>query len=170
MRALKKVLHVVDSISEWVGKIDSFLLLVIILATFYEVIVRYFFNHPTSWSNELSSIIFAIYMMLGGAYVLKLNAHVCMDIVSSKFSPRVKALVGIVTYFLGALFLIVLIWKGGERAITTILTNEHSTSVWAPTMIPFRVCLPVGAALFLLQSLAQLVRDFVTLIKGEVVV
>lgn len=164
---VKKILRVVDNISEWVGRIDSFLLLIIILATFYEVIVRYFFKNPTSWSNELSSIIFAIYMMLGGAYVLKNNAHVCMDILSSKFSPRVKALVGILTYFLAFAFLYVLIWKGGERAINTIVTNEHSTTVWAPSMIPFRACLPVGCALFLLQSLAQLVRDFITLFKGE---
>ena len=164
---LKKILHVIDGISEWVGRIDSFLLLIVIGATFYEVIVRYFFHNPTSWSNELCSIIFAIYIMLGGAYIYSHKAHICMDILSSHYSPRVKALVDILTYFLAFSFLFVMTWKGGERMIQTIATNEHSTTVWAPSMIPFRSALPVGCALFLLQTLAQLVRNFLVLIKGE---
>ncbi len=164
---LKKVLKFVDKISEWVGKIDSFLLIVIIFATFYEVIVRYFLHKPTSWSNELSSILFAVYMMLGGCYVLSHDAHVRMDIFSSKFSARTKAIVGVATYFLGFAFLVALTKVGAERAWTTIITNEHSTSVWAPSMIPFRACLPIGCALFLLQSLANFVRDIIIIVKGE---
>jgi TRAP-type C4-dicarboxylate transport system permease small subunit len=164
---LKKVLHCVDKISEYVGKGDSFILMIIIFATFYEVVVRYFLGSPTSWSNELSSIIFAIYMMMGGAYVYLKKGHVTMDILFARFSPRMKALVNILAFIIGAFFLIIMVWKGGERAIDTIITNEHSTTVWAPSMIPFRVCLPLGCLLFLLQALAQFIRDLFVLIKGE---
>lgn len=164
---LKKVLHGIDKISEWIGKIDSYLLLVVIFATFYEVIMRYFIGKPTSWSNELCSHFFAIYMMLGGAYVLMKKGHVTMDILSSRLSPRTKALIEVLTFVIGASFLVVLIWKGGTAAMRTIQINEHSTSVWAPTMIPFRVCLPVGAALFLLQYIAEFIRSLLVVIKGE---
>ena len=164
---LKKVLHGIDKISEYVGKANSFVLLVIIFATFYEVFVRYFLNSPTSWSSELCSNAFAIYMMLGGAYVLYKKGHVTMDIVSSRLSPRAKALVDVLTSFLGFSFLIVLIWKGGEKAVNAIVTNEHSTSVWAPSLIPFRLCLPVGCFFFLLQAIAKFIRDLTILIKGE---
>lgn len=164
---LKKILHGVDKISSFIGKIDSFLLIVIIAATFYEVVVRYFFKSPTSWSNELCSIIFGIYVMLGGCYVHLNKAHVTMDIFSSKFSLRTKALVDIITFVFTFTFLFVMIWKGGQRAIQSIQMNEHSPTVWAPTMIPTRLALPVGCFFFLLQGLAQFVRDIIILIKGE---
>ncbi len=164
---LKKVLHGIDKMNEYIGKADAFILLIIIFATFYEVIVRYFLDSPTSWSNELCSMTFAIYMMMGGAYVYLKKGHVAMDILSGRFSPRTRALVNILTYVIGFAFLYVMVWKGGERAINTILTNEHSTTVWAPSMIPFRLCLPVGCALFLLQTLAQFVRDLLVLVKGD---
>lgn len=163
---LKKILHGIDKINDFIGRIDSYLLIVIILATFYEVIVRYFLKSPTSWSNELCSIIFGIYMMMGGGYVHMKKAHVSMDIFSSKFSVRTKALVDVITFVFTFAFLFILIWKGGQRAIQTIQTNEHSTTVWAPTMIPTRLCLPLGCAFFLLQALAQFIRDIIVLVKG----
>lgn len=164
---LKKLLRGIDKLNDFIGKIDSYLLIIIIAATFYEVIVRYFFDSPTSWSNELCSIIFGIYMMMGGAYVHMKKAHVSMDIFSSKFSVRTKALVDIITFVFTFTFLFVLIWKGGQRTIQTIRMNEHSTSVWAPSMIPTRLCLPLGCAFFLLQALAQFIRDVIVLVKGE---
>lgn len=164
---LKKILKGIDKINDFVGKIDSFLLLIIIGATFYEVIFRYFLKSPTIWSNELCSIIFGIYMMLGGAYVHMKKAHVTMDIFSSKFSVRTKAVVDAITFLFTLVFLGVMIYKGGQRFIQTVRLNEHSTSVWAPTLIPTRLCLPVGCALFLLQALAQFVRDIIVIVKGE---
>lgn len=164
---LKKVLRGIDKMSDWVGKIVAFLLVVIIAATFVEVILRYFFNSPTSWSNELSSILFGIYIIMGGCYVHSKHGHIVMDIFSSKMSPRALAVVEIITFVFAAVFLGALIYKGGQRAIQTIVTNEHSTSVWAPSLIPTRLCLPVGAFLFLLQEIAQLIRSIIILVKGE---
>jgi TRAP-type mannitol/chloroaromatic compound transport system permease small subunit len=164
---LKKILHGIDKLNDFIGKIDSYLLIIIIVATFYEVVVRYFMKNPTSWSNELCSIIFGIYMMLGGGYVHMKKAHVSMDIFSSRFSARTKAVVGIVTSVFTFTFLIVLIWKGGQRAIQTIQMNEHSTTVWAPSMIPTRLALPVGCIFFLLQVIAEFIRNIIILVKGE---
>jgi TRAP-type mannitol/chloroaromatic compound transport system permease small subunit len=164
---LKKLLHGIDKISENVGKADSFLLIIIIFATFYEVIARYFVGKPTSWSNDLSSHVFAVYMTLGGAYVLMRKGHVTMDIVFSRLKPRAKAIIELLTFVVGASFLVVLIWKGGAAAAKAIATNEHATSVWAPSMIPFRLCMPIGAALFLLQYVAGFIRSVIAAVKGD---
>lgn len=164
---LKKILRGIDKLNEYVGKAVSFLLIVIIFATFYEVVMRYFFKNPTKWSNELCAMLFGIYVVLTGGYLLVRKAHVIMDIFSSKFSPKTKAIVDICTYAFTFIFLVVMIWKGGERALQTIRLNEHSTSVWAPTMIPTRLALPVGGVLFLLQSLAEFIRNVMFLVKGE---
>ena len=164
---LKKILRGIDCLSEVVGKVAAYLLVVIIAITFYEVIMRYFLGSPTIWTNELSQHLFAIYMMLAGCYVLKHKAHITMDILSSHYSPRKKAIVDAVTCFLGFVFLGVLIWKGGETALSAIAKNEHSTSVWAPTVIPLKLSLPVGAALFALQYVADTIRNIYMAVTGK---
>lgn len=164
---MKKILKGIDTISEVVGKADAYVLIVIILITFYEVIRRYFLHNPTIWTNELSQHLFAIYMMLAGAYVLKHKAHITMDILSSHYKPRTAAIVGVCTCFLGFVFLGVLIWKGGETAITAIARNEHSTSIWAPTVIPLKLSLPVGCALFALQYIAETIRNIYMAVTGK---
>ena len=164
---MKKILKGIDTLSEVIGRVDAYILLVIIAITFYEVIKRYFLHDPTLWTNELSQYLFAFYMMLGGAYVLKHKAHITMDILSSHYKPRTKALVDAITCFLGFIFLAVLIWKGGQTALTAIARNEHSTTVWAPTIIPFRLSLPIGCILFAIQYLADTIRNFYFAITGK---
>lgn len=164
---LKKALHGVDKLSEWVGQVNAFILIIVIFLTFLEVICRYFFNRPTIWNNELCIHLFGTYMILGGAYVLQKKAHVSMDILSSTFNPRVKAIVELATCFLGIALLAVLIYKGAEKSISAIILNERSTSIWGPSMVPFRIVLPVGSFLFLLQYVANLIRSALVLIKGD---
>lgn len=167
MKILKKILHGIDKISEFIGKIDSFILVIIILIVGFEVVMRYVFKSPTLWVTEGAGFLFGSYIVLGGAYIQLKKSHTAMDILYNKFSTRTKALVDALCFFLLALYCIALIWKGGERAIFAIKTNEHSTSLWAPSLIPIKCALPIGAFFMLLQGIAKWIRDIIVVVKGE---
>jgi TRAP-type mannitol/chloroaromatic compound transport system permease small subunit len=47
MIVLRKILVLIDNISEWTGKIFSFLTLVLMLTVVYDVAMRYLLNRPT---------------------------------------------------------------------------------------------------------------------------
>ncbi len=164
---MKKVLKAIDSINEGVGKVVAFLLPVIFILVTCEVFARYILNRPTLWISEFTTALFGIYFVLAGGYVMKLKAHVSMDIFYVKWPVRVRALVDMLTFVLTATFCIALIWKGGDRALFSISIWEHSTSIWGPPVWWVKACLPIGAFLMLLQVIAKFIRDLMVLVKGE---
>ena len=168
MERTRRILQSIDALSEWTGKAVSFLILGLALVIGYEVVMRYGFNRPTVWVHEFSVMLFGTAMIISGAYVLRFNGHIAMDIVYGMLSERHKAIMDVITFFLLTLpFILVLLWFGGERAWKSLLTLEQDSTQWAPPMYPLRIMLPIGAFLFLLQSLAKLARDFVIIFGGK---
>lgn len=150
----------IDWLSESVGKLSSFLIILLALTVCYDVVKRYLFEQPTVWAQELSAMMFGTFIILGGAYTAKEQTHVNMDILYSHFSQRGRAVLDIITFFILTLpFLGILLWKGGEGAWRSLVTLEHDSTQWSPPLYPFRIMLPLGALLFLLQAIAKLIRD-----------
>ena len=167
MHKVEIILRWIDSTNLWIGKTVSMLILVITGVICYEVFVRYFLHSPTQWAHEISAYTFGVFFMLGGGYTLLLREHVTMDILYSRFSPKGKAILDIVTSLLFFLFISIMIWKGWQQAMLSIGRNEHSTTFWAPPVYPFRTIVPIAAFLVFLQGLAKLIRDFDTAITGR---
>jgi len=164
----KSILSIIDSISEWVGKVFSFLILFLALIVGYEIIMRYVLNRPTIWVHEMSAMTFGTFIILGGAFTARYNGHIGMDIVYGLVSVRKRAILDVISYFILFIPLLgVLIWKGGASAWKSVLILEHDSSQWGPPLYPLRIMLPVGAALYLLQASAKLVRDLIILFGGE---
>lgn len=154
----------IDWLSESVGKMAGLLIVVLALIVSYDVVKRYFFGQPTVWAQEMSAMLFGTFIILGGAYTAKENKHVNMDIFYSRFSARGRAILDIVTFFILTIpFLGILLWKGGEGAWRSVATLEHDSSQWGPPLYPFRIMLPLGALLFLLQAIVKFTRDCRTL-------
>jgi TRAP-type mannitol/chloroaromatic compound transport system permease small subunit len=168
MEKLKRTLSLVDSLNEWVGKVFSFLILILALIVGYEIIMRYVFNRPTIWVHEMSAMLFGTFMILGGAFTARYNGHVGMDIVYGLLSVKKRAVLDVISFFILFVPLLgVLIWKGGASAWKSVAMLEHDSSQWGPPLYPLRIMLPLGAFLFLLQASAKTVRDFIVLFGGD---
>ncbi len=165
---MKRILSLIDSINEWVGKVFSFLILVLALIVGYEIFMRYAMNRPTIWVNEMSAMIFGTFIILGGAFTARYNGHIGMDIVYGVLSVRKRAVLDVISFFVLFVPLLgVLIWKGGASAWKSVMILEHDSSQWGPPLYPLRIMLPVGAFFFLLQASAKLVRDLIVLFGGH---
>lgn len=164
---LEKVLTYIDLVSEWTGKAASYLVLLLTAAISYEVVARYAFNAPTLWAQEVSTYLFGSFFMLGGAYVMRHDGHVRVDMVYSRLSSRRKAIVDLVTFpIFFFLFVGVLVWEGSKMAIWSWSIWEHTQSPWSPPIYPLKTVIPVAALLLLLQGIARYVQDILLLI-GE---
>ena len=168
MRKLASVLSTIDSISEWSGRIISLLIPCIVAVMFYEVVARYAFNAPTVWAYELTIFLFGGCMIIGGAYAHRYSSHVNVDIVYGRLSPRVKAILDLLTATLFFLFVGILLWRGMDFALTSIRNLELTDTLWAPPIYLFKISLPIGAGLIFLQGIAKLIRDLTTAITGRV--
>jgi TRAP-type mannitol/chloroaromatic compound transport system permease small subunit len=160
---IERILKLVDDINDWVGKVLSFGVLAMFVLVITEVIRRYFFNYPSVWGNELTQLIFGMYAVLSGGYILRWDGHVNVDLLYNRFSPKGKAILDIITFFVFLLFCGMLVVYGGSLAWESLTTLEHSQSAWNPPIYPFKVMIPLGAILLLLQGLARLTRNVMVL-------
>jgi len=163
----RSLLKIIDSISEWAGKCTSFLILPGIAVLAWEVISRYVLNQPTMWAHGTSQRLFAIYYVLGGAYVLRYKDHVNVDLIYSRFPLRTKAILDLITSLAFFAFCGVLLWQGLGFALTSLSQLEPDDTPWRAPVYPVKLMIPVGALLILLQGLANFSRNLVTAITGR---
>ena len=167
LKKLKFFLKCIDAISEWVGKGASYLILPGSLILAWEVVSRYGFNNPTMWAHGTSQRIFATYYILAGAYVLRHNQHVTVDIIYNRFSLRTRSVLSVIGSIFFFIFCGVLLWKGIDFAWTSLSMLEPDETPWRAPLYPFKMMIPLGAFLILMQGLAKFIRNLATAITGR---
>ena len=168
MTFLKAFLKFINAVNERVGKLLSYFLFLFFALLFMEVILRYFFNSPTVWANELAQMLFGAYAILAGGYIMLTGGHVNVDILYSRLSQKTRAGLDIFTSVLFFLFCGMLLIYGGSLAWDSLSRFEHSQSAWNPPLYPAKLMIPLAALLLMLQGLAKLIRDIFTVLDIDV--
>jgi TRAP-type mannitol/chloroaromatic compound transport system permease small subunit len=164
---MKTVLKVIDRVSEWTGKISSFLIIAITGVILFEIIARYIFNSPTIWAFETSLSLYGIYVALLGAYVLVTGSHVNVDILYARFSPRTKAGVNLFTWLIFFLWCGALVWMAWIRGYESLMIRESESTAFGCPIYPAKLSLAVGGSLLFLQGVAGYIRDLYTFMTGK---
>jgi len=73
-----------------------------------EVLCRYFLNRPIVWVVEVTEYILVQIAFLAGAWALKNEAHVSVDIVVSHLSEKARAILHFMTSITGTLVCLIL--------------------------------------------------------------
>jgi len=73
---MKKLVQIINSISEFTGQMVKFLVVALIIVLCYEVISRYAFNRPTIWALETSKMLMGTFGACGWAYTYLHDGHV----------------------------------------------------------------------------------------------
>lgn len=168
MERLKKLVRILDSISEWSGRICGWLVLVICGLSIYEVITRRFLGKPTIWTNEMIGYIFCATVLLLMGYTLLYRAHANVDLLYERMSPKTQAIVDIITYIvLVGLFVVIFFINAVRYAGTSWAMMERSPSAFNAYVFPAKTMLPLGAFLLLLQVVSNFIKRVVFLVKGE---
>ncbi len=157
-----------DKLSAWFGKTFGWLIILMTLGMSYEVLVRYVFNAPTSWSLDVSFIMYGTIFMMGGAYTLSRGGHVRGDFVYRLWSVRTQATVDLVLYILfffpGIIALMVTGWKYASRS-----WGYGEVSINSPAGIPiyqFKTIMAIAGALLFIQGIAQCCRCILAIREG----
>lgn len=166
---MNSFLYFVDSLSAWVGKAFGWCIVVLTLATCYEVFVRYVLNAPTTWAFDMSVQMYGALFMMAGAYTLSRDGHVRADVVHRLLPIKVRAGIDLALYILFLLpGVFALIWYGYEFAADSWRYQEVSWSSPARVQIYFfKSLIPVAGVLVLLQGFAESVRCVACLRTGE---
>lgn len=156
----------VETLNAWCGKLAAYLIYPGMLVLVYEVAARYLFNAPTIWAHGVSQRIFAVYFVLGAPYVLLRNGHIRMDMFYSRFSPRIRAIIDLITSPMLLATIFVLVYFGWDFAWTSLKALEKdSTPLHAPLYI-VKIWIPITGVLLLLQAFTNFCRDILTVVSG----
>jgi len=167
MAVIEAYLRFTDWLNAKFAWIVAFMICPMLFIMVWEIVMRYFLNSPSHWAYEVSLFIFGAYIVLGGAYTYLAGGHINVDIVWGRLPPRGRALLDVITSAFAFLYLGVLFWVSLEITINSWQIGETTMSHWKPIYYPLRTTLPVGCFLFLMQVLAQLIRNIGILAKGH---
>lgn len=168
METIRGIVHKIENISEWCGRIFSWFIVAVILLSVFEVFTRRLLGKPTIWTHETLSYLFCASIMLTMAYTLKYKQHVVVDLIYGRLKPKTKAILDVITFvfFLG-FFSVIYVWNGTVFAATSWAMLERTPSAFNFYVFPAKTLLPVGVFLLLLQGLSDFLKNIVFLVKGE---
>lgn len=166
MDLTKKIIKSCDTINEWTGRIFSWIIVPLVLLTVMEVILRRFFNSPTTWSFEVLKQLYALHFMIVAGYGLLYGSHVSVDVFTMTLSQRKKAIVDVISYVLFFFpFCTVCIWQGYSFAARSWAMKETTWSVFAPPVYPIKTVIIITFILLLIQGISEFIKR-IYMIKG----
>jgi TRAP-type mannitol/chloroaromatic compound transport system permease small subunit len=167
--SVQNFLYAIDEISTWVGKLFSWLIIMLMAVVCIEVFKRYILNAPTAWIFDAENMMYGTLFMMCGAYTLAQNAHVRGDFLYSSMRPRMQAGLDLSLYILFFIpGIAALIYSGWTFAAESWQINEHSTvTADGPPVWQFKFIIPFAGAFVMLQGVAEIIRCVVCLRTGE---
>lgn len=154
-----KLARAVTRLNRWIGRIVAWIILPIFALLIVDVAMRYVVGRPAIWTSELAQLVFGVYGVIGGGYLLAERAHVNVDILYGKLPRKRKALLDVATSILFFMFMAVLMYQGIDLAWESAEKLETSQSIWNPPIWPVKLMIPVAGLLLLLQGIVRLVSD-----------
>ncbi len=141
--------------SSW---ISGFLVLATIAITVYEVLSRYLFNEPTEWALDMGVFCLVWLSYASFAYLLREGAHIAVDVLTTNFTRRTRAVWDIGTSIFTIIFCGVLFYLSIPWAIHAAVTREVSAGMLRVPMWPVKIVLPLGTLLLIVWALRDLTR------------
>ena len=138
------------------GVIAGICILAVALSVSYEVVLRFLFNAPTEWVNEISVYLVLISAFLGFAPALASGKHINVDLLTSKLSPQVNRLLRVFCSLLGLGYSLVFLVTSLEMVMNSFELGLLSTSTLrVPLYLP-QSAMPIGFFVLALQFVANL--------------
>lgn len=126
------------------------LLVAMVSAIFSQVVARYVFESPLSWSEELARFLLMWLSMLSAAYAFKTKSHFALRIAVQKLPQSVQRFVSLAVYLIVALFLAVFCWF--SVVFVAGVDGHLAPALQIPMEIPYSSAI-VGSALMCYYTL-----------------
>lgn len=159
MQLLLKVAHGIDALNERVGRWVYWLVLIMVLESAGNAIVRKLFNSSSNALLEMQWYLFSAVFLLCAGWTLLRNEHVRIDILQGRLSARGQAWLDVFgTVFFLMPMVAIFIWLSWPWFLRTYQEHEISGSAGGLILWPARLLVPIGFMLLALQGFSELVK------------
>ncbi|MES2367650.1 MAG: TRAP transporter small permease subunit [Pseudomonadota bacterium] len=159
MRTLLKISRTIDNLTDWIGRSVQWLVLAAIIIGACNAVVRYILHISSNAWLEMQWYLGSAVFLLCGAYALRHNQHVRVDVISSRFGPRTRAWIEI----FGTLFLLfpmvgIVLWYSWPVFVDAYQSGEISTNANGLILWPARLLVPVGFFFLVIQGVSEVIK------------
>ena len=159
MRALLYLSFQIDRVNRFVGRAMLWLLLASVFISAGNAISRKFLSLSSNGLLEVQWYLFAIAFLGCSGYVLMVDEHVRIDVLSRRWSARTRAWIDIVALALVALPMTALMGVHGWTIfLHAFAIGEASFNAGGLFVAPLYLCIPISMGLLGLQALSELIR------------
>lgn len=159
MNALLALSRAIDAVTERVGRLVYWLILVVVLVSAANATVRKLFDYSSNAYLEIQWYLFSAVFLFGAGYTLLRNEHVRIDIIAGRLSRRTQNWIDVfgITLFLFPMSFIIM-WLGWPLFARSYAEHEVSTNAGGLIVWPARLMVPVGFALLITQGVSELIK------------
>ncbi|MEO8719041.1 MAG: TRAP transporter small permease subunit [Burkholderiales bacterium] len=159
MKTLLAFSRTVDWLNEHVGRLVYWFVLVMVLISAGNAIVRYSLNMSSNAWLEIQWYLFSFVFLFSAGYTLLHNQHVRIDILTSNLSGRAKAWIDVFgTVFFLLPMAVMIMWLSWPVFVDAYDSHEISTNAGGLLVWPGRLLLPLGFFLLVLQGVSELIK------------
>lgn len=151
MKILAPLETAFDAVIRFLAFLSGFILLGIMICVCGDVIMRYFFNAPSTWVIEVSQYLIVYVTFLGAAWVLKDDSHVKIDILILRLNPKAQAITGAISSVIGVFVCLVILWFGSVETWDIHMRGIRSPSILEFPKAPVIGIIPFGCFFFMIQ-------------------
>ncbi len=167
VQGLLGISRTIDYLNERIGKITAWAIVVAVLVSAINAIIRKVFGASSNAWLELQWYLFGAVFMLCASWTLKANEHIRIDIISNKLTKRGRDWVDIFGHLLFLLpFVVVMIYLSFPFFIRSYQSAEISTNAGGLIIWPAKALILIGFILLGFQWLSELIKR-VAIMRGE---
>lgn len=168
MNALLAFSRAVDAISERVGHSVYWLVLLAVVISTVNAIVRKVFNWSSNSLLEIQWYLFSAVFLLCAGYTLLRNEHVRIDVVAGRLSKRKQIWIDIIGTVLFLMPMsIMIMYLSWFTFLNAYRSDEVSTNAGGLILWPARLLVPIGFFLLILQGLSELIKR-IAFLQGRI--
>ena len=155
-----------DRTSERIGHTIYWLVLVAVLISCVNAVIRKAFNWSSNSLLEIQWYLFSAIFLFCAGYTLLRNQHVRIDVISGRLSKRAQAWIDILGTLLFLLpMAIMIMYLSWPVFVQAYQRNEVSTNAGGLIIWPARLLVPIGFLLLAAQGVSELIKR-VAFLKG----
>ena len=167
MKALLGFSRLIDDATENIGKAVAWLILVAVLVSAGNAIVRKVLNTSSNAWLEAQWYLFGAAFMLAAAYTLRQNEHISIDIVYGLFSRRKQHWIDLLGHcFFLMPFVLLMVYFLVPYVLMSYRSGEGSSSAGGLIVWPAKAILLGGFLLLMVQGVSEIIKK-IAIMRGD---
>ncbi|HZG29144.1 MAG TPA: TRAP transporter small permease subunit [Ensifer sp.] len=159
MAFLLRLSALIDAITAAIGRSVSWLILVAVLVSAVNAVVRKIFDMSSNAWLELQWYLFGAVFLLAAAYTLQKNEHIRIDIVSSGWSKRTRDIIDLVLHIIFLVpFSSLMVYLSWSWFWLSFRTGEVSANAGGLIIWPAKSFVLIGFILLTAQAFSEIIK------------